>query len=141
MAVFLYFFVSGLRDVHYELKAKEAFVLSASGYKTKCLNLYDSLYKTSILNSTVMLNYANQLYLSNKLITAKTIVEEAKHFYTDNELYLLSGLISQDLGNYKQAAQEFKTAVYMVPNRMKTRFLPFSTICPAKGYYKCNKMG
>ena len=106
---------------HFKLKSEDALVLSRSGFKNQSLKLYDTLSKSYIKNGDVNYLYAEQLYYANKLNEAKT--EITKTFLLNNShlVYSLAANIENELKNYPQAEQYYKTAIYMVPNRMVSR--------------------
>ena len=119
--IFFLFVYAGIR-LSLLTRAKAAFNLSQAGYKTKALRVYSSLDNCFMKDGAIMFTYAKQLYNINKLQQAKQVITKAKKYYTDNEVYKLSASIESELGNLKEAESDFKTAVYMVPNRMRSRY-------------------
>lgn len=103
-------------------KSKQAFDLSQSGYKKEALHTYTVLNQSNIKSGPVTYSYAKQLYHMNKLPDAKKTIEKAKHLYTDNDVYKLSAAIEFETGNLQEAEKDYLTAVYMVPNRMRSRY-------------------
>lgn len=103
-------------------KSKEAFQLSQSGFKNESLSAYSSLQKSFAKDETFLYAYAKQLYNSNRLAEAKNVLAEAKQYYTENELYKLSAAINYEQGNFKEAEKDYLMAMYMVPNRMISRY-------------------
>jgi tetratricopeptide (TPR) repeat protein len=102
--------------------SKKAFDLYQAGFKGEALNRYSVLQHSSFKYGPLLLQYARSLYNSNRLQEAKNMISETKKYYSDNEVYKLSAAIEFETGDIVQAQKEFKTALYMVPNRMKTRF-------------------
>ena len=91
------------------------------GFKTKSLSLYEELNKSYINDGNVNYLYAQQLYNANKVQQARAIIAKSKLLYLSHEVYKLSAEIEMDLKNFAQAEQDYKTAVFMVPNRMVSR--------------------
>ncbi len=114
--------IYGYKKMSLQAKSKEAFDLSQAGFKTEALETYSTLNQSYIKSGPAMFAYAKQLYNANKLSEAGMVIEETKRFYTDNELYKLSAAIEYELGNLKKAEEDYKTALYMVPNRMRSRY-------------------
>ena len=52
---------------------------------------------------------------------AAKILSIGKRYYSSNEVYKLSASIENELQNYAQAEKDYKTVIYMVPNRMISR--------------------
>jgi tetratricopeptide (TPR) repeat protein len=102
--------------------SEQAFELSRSGFKTEALKLYTSLHQSPFVGGPTLFSHARLLYNTNRSSEAKVILAEAMQKYTENELFKLSAAIAYEEGNYKQAEKDYLTAIYMVPNRMKTRY-------------------
>jgi hypothetical protein len=102
--------------------SKKAFDLYQAGFKGEALYRYSILQHSSFKYGPLLLQYAKSLYNSNRLQEAKNMISETKKYYSDNEVYKLSAAIEFERGDMAQAEEDFKTALYMVPNRMKTRF-------------------
>lgn len=107
-------------------KSAEAFDLSRTGFKNQSLKIYKALSESYNKDGPTLFSYGKQLYYSNQLTTAYSILQETKKYYTDNEVYKLSASISYELGDIKQAEEDYKTALYMVPNRMISRYELFT---------------
>ncbi len=105
----------------YQLQVNKASHLSKIGYKTKALQAYQVLTNYYFQDGNVLFNYAQELYYTNRLVEAKSVVEEAKQIHSSHELTKLSALINVELQNFVEAEKDFKTAIYMVPNRMLSR--------------------
>lgn len=106
----------------YDMKARQALKLSKSGFKKKAIEKYEQLYKLRYKDGTVLYLCAEELYHANRLTEAKGVIQATKEYYTSNNVYTLSARIANELGDYKTAEQDFKTALYMVPNRMLSRY-------------------
>ena len=102
--------------------SKQAFDLSRAGYTLEALTNYSRLLHASQKYGPALLHHAQILYNTNRLQEGRQMIREAKKFYAHHEVYKLSALIEFELGNFNQAEKDYQTAVYMVPNRMKTRF-------------------
>ena len=107
--------------VQYNITKQEASELNKVGFKTIAINMYSELNKSMYAKDEIFYYYANTLYLSNQSLKAKAVLAEAKKYYLAKDVYTLSAQIENDLKNYKQAEADYKTAIYMVPNRMATR--------------------
>lgn len=105
----------------YQQKAKLASDLSRAGYKTKAIEKYKQLGNCYIKDGNVLYKYAQELYYTNNTKDAANVLEDAKRQLSTNEIYKLSASINMELKNYKQAEQDYKTAINMVPNRMLSR--------------------
>lgn len=104
------------------VKSEAASDLSRAGFKTEASKTYASAYKPGRNSGPFLLAYARQLYYANRLPEAMNLVEEAKTRYTENDLYTLSAAIRLETGDTAEAEKDYKTALYMVPNRMRSRY-------------------
>jgi hypothetical protein len=107
--------------LNYKQQSKQTFEFGRSGFKQKALETYRSLAGSYINDGSVLYQYAQQLYYNYQLERAKEAICSAKKYYCSNEVYKLSAAIENELQNYVQAEKDYKTAVYMVPNRMLSR--------------------
>jgi O-antigen ligase len=105
----------------YKFKSNQAFHLKRAGFKQKAIKEYAALNTSYINDGDALYSYAQELYYSNQLQLAKEVISKAKRYYTSNDVYKLSAAIEAELQNYIQAEKYYKTAVYMVPNRMISR--------------------
>ena len=119
VAIFLSFYY--FYSFFYELKIKEAYELKQVGFKTKSLTEYKKINGSYIKNGPALYNYAEELFNVNKLEEAKVVVNALKKMYTANDIYILSANIEAELKNIAKAEQDYKTAIFMVPNRMVSR--------------------
>jgi O-antigen polymerase len=65
---------------------------------------------------------AKQLYYINNLPNSYSILKAGMEYYIDNQVYKLKGTIELELKKFTDAEQSFIRAIYMVPNRMSSRF-------------------
>ncbi|MES2006396.1 MAG: O-antigen ligase family protein [Bacteroidota bacterium] len=100
----------------------KAFELSASGYKTTARSIYLKVYNSNLVSGSILYHYAMELYDSNQLLEAMKILSLSMKDYTSNEVFLLLAAIQNELNYKSEAEKNYKLAVYMVPNRMKSRF-------------------
>ena len=107
-------------------KSNEAFDLARAGYKREALSTYASLQHSFIMSGPALFSYAKQLYNSNRLTEARTVLDEARKYYVDNEVYKLSASIAYEQGQLAQAEKDYRTSMYMVPNRMRSRYELFN---------------
>jgi O-antigen polymerase len=105
----------------YKFKSNEAFHLKRAGFKQRAIKQYAALNTSYITDGDALYSYAQELYYSNQLQLAKEVINKAKRYYSSNDVYKLSAAIEAELQNYIQAEKDYKTAVYMVPNRMISR--------------------
>jgi hypothetical protein len=123
LRVACFFILAGsFASIYYKTKAESARQLAKSGFKKQSLEIYQSVKNSIFLDDNTLHLYASELYYNNQLPAAKAIVEKAKKHYCSNEVYRLSGKIESELNNFKQAENDLKKTVYMVPNRMASRF-------------------
>lgn len=116
----------GYSKLSFLQRSKDTFDLARAGFKTKALQSYASIQPLWINDGTAMYSYAKELYSANRLTEAKLILSEARKHYSGNELYHLSASIAYEEGDYEQAEKDYLTALYMVPNRMKSRYELFN---------------
>lgn len=77
--------------------------------------------RSFIRDPQTLISQARNLYYTNQLEKSRRVIERVKIIASTNDIYTLSGNIYSELGNSKQAEQDFKIAVFMVPNRMRSR--------------------
>jgi len=121
------FFLSVVLLIHfsfyfaYKTKSGQAFELKRTGFKQQSIKKYQVLNNSYIKDGNVLYLYAQELYFSNQLEKAAKILNTGKRYYSSNEVYKLSAAIENELQNYSKAEKDYKTAIYMVPNRMISR--------------------
>jgi len=108
--------------LQFSRKSLQAFELERSGFKRKATQKYKELNESSINDGNVMYLYAHELYHTNQPNLAAKVLSEAKKYYCSNSVYKLSAQIEQQLQHYSSAEGDYKTAVYMVPNRIISRW-------------------
>lgn len=105
----------------YKIDCNGTFESERKGNRLEASIKYHHLCNSFITDGTVLYQYARELYYSNKPKEARKFLTDAKKLFSSNEVYKLSASIEYDLHNYFQAEKDYKTAVYMVPNRMMSR--------------------
>jgi O-antigen polymerase len=105
----------------YKIKSHQAFELKRTGFKQKALKLYEELENSYIRDGNVLYSYAQELYHHNELQRAALVIVNAKKYYCTSDVYKLSAAIENELHNFSEAEKDYKTAIYMVPNRMLSR--------------------
>ena len=105
----------------FSLKKQEAYNLQKIGYNTDALLLHKQLANSKMADGELFYTYAQSLYITNKLADAKIMLQKSQVLVTFNGQYILAANIENELKNYTKAEQYFKTAIYMVPNRMVSR--------------------
>lgn len=118
----IYFIINSIKAVKRKSDVKKAFELSLIGKKSEALRKYEKVLSRYEGKGDVMLLYAEQLYYTNRLREALVILNHAKKYYVDNKLYRLKATIEAELGLFKEAERDFLHSIYMVPNRMTSRF-------------------
>jgi hypothetical protein len=108
--------------MYYKIQSHEAYELSRLGFKNQALKKYGEINSLYVKDGNTLYQYAITLYNGNKLIEANNIMNEATNYLVNNDSYRLKAQIAYELKEYKQAENYFKLAVYMVPNRMKSRY-------------------
>ena len=108
-------------DYSARMKWKEAADLQKIGYKRAALSSMLSGY--SVLNDNGDFLFAmGRLYQSiNKIDSALYYYQKSASFKNDYELHLQMGLLYQESGANSLAELHFLKAVYMVPNRFRSR--------------------
>jgi O-antigen polymerase len=101
---------------------KNAQNLSMLGYKKLATEEYRKLSDQYPSTGYNRLNYTQHLYHANKLKEALVQVKETKGYYINNEVYSLQAKIENELGLFSEAEKSYLRAIYMVPNRMGSRF-------------------
>lgn len=103
----------------------KARTLRSAGYNYMALELYQGLFDNLNENGDYLLAYGDLLLVNKKPQEALIVLERATRFKTSNQLYLLLGENYEQLGEYAKAEKAYLTAVYMVPNRFKSRYILF----------------
>jgi tetratricopeptide (TPR) repeat protein len=117
-----YLIVYFYSNFQFSRKNLEAFEFERMGYRQNALKVYKELGNSVIKDGNMLYSYAKALYYSNQPIRAAQVLKVAKKYYCSNAVYKLSAQINQELGNHHQAEKDYQTAVYMVPNRMISRY-------------------
>lgn len=118
-AFFLYHSILHIQSKIWEF---EAFQLSLAGRKTDALKLYRKLATHYPEYGHYKYLYAAHCYYMNQLQKADSALAESQKTYTDNKAYSLKARINVEKGNLKDAELYFLKAIYMVPNRMASRY-------------------
>ncbi len=118
----IYFFVNTYFHIKGKIAEKEAFELQKIGYKTEALEKYKQLTQSFHRHGYNYYSYAERLYFANRLEEAELAIEKCQRHYVDNNVYKLKAQIETELGKYMDAEQSYLRAVYMVPNRMGSRY-------------------
>jgi tetratricopeptide (TPR) repeat protein len=96
--------------------------LSSEGFHKEAIKYYSSSLIESFDDGSGLYNYARELYYINQPLKARQILDRAMQLYSSSELFLLSGKIDIALNNYPAAEKSYRTAIYMVPAKMRTRY-------------------
>lgn len=117
-----FFVFTNVLVIKRKIMEKDTFKLAMAGYKSKAIERYRTLSNYYPVNGHNSFLLAQQLYYSNRLDEALSILVEARKNYVDNEVYRLKGQIENELGKYEEAEKSYLRTIYMVPNRMGSRF-------------------
>lgn len=118
----MYFIADSVIVYQRKAASEDAFELALTGQRKKAIWKYEQIINRYPGQGDILLAYAEQLYYSNRLQDALRVLEKARFFYTDNSLYLLKARIENEEGRFREAEKSSLHAVYMVPNRMASRF-------------------
>ncbi len=116
-----FLFVHYILYFNYKGEVNKAFELKRSGFRQSAIEKYRSMRDSYLQEGNMLFLYAQELYYTNQLTLARETLKKAKKYYCSNEVYKLSATIEKELKNYEQAEIDYKTAIYMVPNRMVSR--------------------
>ncbi len=111
----------GIIYFRFSMGTKEAFDHSRSGFRHKSIEKYEQLNKSVIKDGYILFQYANELFKINKADSALAVLEEAKKYYCDVEVYKLIADAYFDLKQNDNAEKYYKAAVCMIPNRIISR--------------------
>jgi tetratricopeptide (TPR) repeat protein len=101
---------------------REASELTRSGYKIAALEKYSELVRKHPAYGYGWILYSRQLYYFNRIEEARENLREGMNYFVDNMAYKLKADIEKALGDYAGAEKSYLHAIYMVPNRMGSRF-------------------
>jgi tetratricopeptide (TPR) repeat protein len=107
---------------NYKLKTKEAITLSQSGYKMEALAIFTNLEKYPFKDYEASFQQAYLLYQINKPTQALQKLTESEQLNISDATYKLKADIHDELGNYTEAEKNYLLVVYMIPNRMQSKF-------------------
>ena len=112
-----------------------------AGYLRESVTNYRALYEELKNDPEYLVKYAEVLSTLNETIEAEEILKQAIAKQVTNLHYdHLAGLYYKN-GKIKEAEQAYLTAVYMVPNRFKTRYDLFLFYNKTHQYAKAVKTG
>jgi Tfp pilus assembly protein PilF len=118
-ACFFINFLSHLKVIDAE---KKAFKLQITGYNSEAKNEYKKLLSSNHNHGYNYYSYAELLYFSKRLTEAEKVLNSGLRYYTEHKVYRLKAVIEKELGKFTHAEKSFLKALYMVPNRMESRF-------------------
>lgn len=114
--------VGSLYFLTYNLKEKKAHAYEASGMSIASLDICKTLSSSVFADGNLLYQYARRLYDANRLEEARITMKQVMQKYPSNQVYKLSALIHQGVGDIKNTEADFKHAVFMVPNRIVHRY-------------------
>ncbi len=118
----IFFVISSARTLQRKVAVKNAFELTRAGYKKQAVKDYEAIIKKHPKHGDIIYLYAEQLYYANRLPEALSTINKAKRYYVNNKVYKLKAKIEDELGLKNEAEASYLRAIYMVPNRMASRF-------------------
>ncbi len=106
----------------YKCATKEAITLSLSGYKTEAISIFEKLEKYPFADYEATFQHAVLLFQVNKLPEALKKLKKSEQLNISDVTYKLKADIYYELGNNIEAEKNYLVAVYMIPNRMVSKF-------------------
>lgn len=122
IALSLLFTYSLIDDYKRKKYEKEASELAIIGYRKEAIKKYQKIIEMYPNIGVNYFYYTQELYYSNQLPDALKILKKGKFYYVDNRVYKLQADIEQELGMLNEAEKSYLHTIYMVPNRMGSRF-------------------
>jgi tetratricopeptide (TPR) repeat protein len=95
------------------------------GYRDRALESLKEAIEHDINDLNAGMALATELFARNKADSALLLVNRFKLMYSENTLYLLSGDIRNARKEFDLAEGDYLVAVYMVPNRLRSRLRLF----------------
>jgi tetratricopeptide (TPR) repeat protein len=122
-AISLFVLVSGFLSIQYyaRMQWKNATELSGVGYKKLALIKMKKAYPVLISNGDYLFSLATIYSSLNKVDSALLFLELSGKTKNDYDLHRKLGQLSTEAGNQVLAERHFLKAVYMVPNRFRSR--------------------
>ncbi len=112
----------GTTIYNYKKKATLAFELSRDGYKNEADRIFKQLDKTNFADYNCKYNYASLFYFKNNLAAAEQKIDEALQLAYSVEGVKLKADILYEQHKITEAEKYYLQAVYIVPNRMLTKY-------------------
>lgn len=122
LSVLLYYLYSTANHLAIKRKEQLAFELTKKGCKHKATDLYRELIAADHLHGYNHYFLAKRLYYSGNLTEAHRAIITCQKYYSGNDVFLLEAQIEVELEKYDDAETSLKKAVYMVPDRMTSRY-------------------
>jgi O-antigen polymerase len=106
----------------YKKLSKQAMELTSSGYKNKALAIYAELKDYPFQDYNVLYNEAVVWHQKKDLKKALQVLSNCEKINIDDNILKLKAEIYNELGNYSEAEKNYLLAVYMIPNRMQSKY-------------------
>ncbi len=106
----------------YKKESKAAFELSNIGYKNEADSIYNKLENTNFADYNTKYNYVFMLYMRNDLPKALIKINEALQLAYSLDAVKLKADILMEQNKYIEAEKCYTQAVYIVPNKMQTKY-------------------
>lgn len=110
-------------QLYARMQLKKAAELNLVGYKKLALQKMQSAYPILKRNGDFLYTMGNSFYSLNKMDSALYYFQQSAKTKNDCELHKKLGQLYFETGNQPLAEAHFLKAVYMVPNRFKSREL------------------
>lgn len=117
-----YFLIHSIYNIKSKIGEEKAYKLELYGFKAEAMKEYKTLSHYYPSNGYNTFKYAELQYYRNQLNEARITLEVAQKTYIDNRVYKLKAKIENELGNFREAEKYYLKTVYMVPNRMLSRY-------------------
>jgi tetratricopeptide (TPR) repeat protein len=122
LLIFIAFLNKAWSEYSISRMEKDAFRLARTGYKTAAIQQYKQLLNKFPSSGYNWYFYAEQLYYANRLPEAYESLKKGMCYYVDNKVYRLKAELEKEMGWFAEAEKSYLRAIYMVPNRMSSRF-------------------
>jgi tetratricopeptide (TPR) repeat protein len=101
---------------------KQSAALMAAGYKLVALEKLQTISHWPFTSGESLFQHAFLLYQINKPLEALACINQSERFNSSHLSMQLKGDILYSLKQYPQAEQCYLSAVYMIPNRLRSKY-------------------
>jgi tetratricopeptide (TPR) repeat protein len=111
-----------IKVYQYKQLSKQAMELTSSGYKNKALTIYSELKEYPFQDYNALYNEALVWYQKKDLRKALQVLNDCEKMNIDDNIVKLKAEIHTEQDNYTEAEKNYLLAVYMIPNRMQSKY-------------------